>query len=366
MTSERPVDFLIVGHGLAGGLLAWELSHRGARVRVVDRPGEHAAHPVAAGILNPVTGMRLALSWRVEEFLPICETTYRTLEKAFGEAFFSRKRLVRLFKDEGETALFEEKKKDPDYAHWLGDRLAPGSLGGGGLDPFGSFEILKAGWLAVGRLVDILRGNLNNRGWLVEEVFDYEDLDLPADPAAPVTWRSLKASNVIFCEGYRGVDNPWFDWLDYRLSKGEVVDIRTEIDMPDYILNKGKWILPTGDHTARVGATYSWESLQSGPSLTGMAEIMREVKGLTDTRLPVIGHRAGIRPGTNDSLPYLGRHPLEPRLAIFNGLGSKGSLQAPPLAIQLADHLLENRALDQAVDIRRRLKFLDTPLELPG
>jgi len=82
-------------------------------------------------------------------------------------------------------------------------------------------------------------------------------------------------------------------------------------------------------------------------------------------RLPVTGHRSGIRPGTNDSKPYLGRHPLEPRLAIFNGLGSKGSIYAPPLSQQLADHLVKEKEIDPEVDIRRRLKFLDGPLTLP-
>lgn len=365
MMSED-LDILIVGHGLAGSLLAWELVHRGVRTRVVDTVGENSASPVAAGILNPITGKRITLSWRVGEYLPVCQTCYQTLDKAFGIPFFTPKPLVRLFKDEEEIALYEERCKDPELAPWLGERMPPGYLGEGGLDPFGSFTIKNAGWLAVARLVETLRGYFRKRDMLIEDEFHHEDLVIPDHPESRLEWKAYRAGTVVFCEGFRGQDNPWFSWLDYRLSKGEVIDVKTEIQLPDYILNRGKWILPTGDKTARVGATYSWDSLDSGPSLTGMAEIMREIKGISRSRLPVIGHRSGIRPGTNDSKPYLGRHPLEPRLAIFNGLGSKGSIYAPPLSQQLADHLVKEKEIDPEVDIRRRLKFLDGPLTLPG
>ncbi len=52
-------DFLIVGQGLAGSLLAWELMQRGAKVLIVDN-GMPNASQVAAGLINPITGMRFA------------------------------------------------------------------------------------------------------------------------------------------------------------------------------------------------------------------------------------------------------------------------------------------------------------------
>jgi len=51
------VDFLIVGQGLAGSLMAWELMQRGKTVLIVDNGLENASR-VAAGLINPVTGMR--------------------------------------------------------------------------------------------------------------------------------------------------------------------------------------------------------------------------------------------------------------------------------------------------------------------
>ncbi len=360
----RSVDYLIVGQGLAGSLLGWELIHRGARICIVDTQTEHAAYPVAAGILNPVTGKRIVKSWNVDAYLPLARDTYQTLEKAFGQPYFTPQQLIRIFQDPEEIQLWEERKADPEYADWLGDRFECGHFGEHQEDPFGSFEIHQAGWLAVADLVEQLRRHFLSRDMLVDSKFAYGDLEL-ANGDTGLRWNGVSAQKVIFCEGYKGAENPWFAWLDFRLSKGEVLDIKTDYALPDYIINRGKWVLPTGPYSARVGATYGWSGLESGPSITGMAEIMKALRSLSGSRYPVTGHRAGIRPGTNDSKPYLGLHPLDSRLGILNGLGSKGSLLGPAMAHALSNFLVNGEALDEEIRIDRRLRFLDAPLELP-
>ena len=52
-------DYLIVGQGLAGSLLAMTLVKMGKSVLVVDRYQTSSASRVAAGLLNPVTGRKL-------------------------------------------------------------------------------------------------------------------------------------------------------------------------------------------------------------------------------------------------------------------------------------------------------------------
>ncbi len=62
-------DFLVVGHGIAGATLAYVLRERGHRVLVYDPGQENSASNVAAGLMNPVAGKRLALTWRAAELL---------------------------------------------------------------------------------------------------------------------------------------------------------------------------------------------------------------------------------------------------------------------------------------------------------
>ena len=51
------IDFLIIGQGLAGTVLAWNLIQRGRSVIVLDREDESTSSKVAAGLINPFVGM---------------------------------------------------------------------------------------------------------------------------------------------------------------------------------------------------------------------------------------------------------------------------------------------------------------------
>jgi hypothetical protein len=48
----------------------------------------------------------------------------------------------------------------------------------------------------------------------------------------------------------------------------------------------------------------------------------------------------------------LGRHPAHGRVCVMNGLGSKGVLRAPFFAKMLVEHLLDDKPLEAAVDVR--------------
>lgn len=362
MSSELPL--LIVGQGLAGSLLAWEWIRRGRPCRIADARDAHAASPVSAGILNPVTGKRIVKSWNVDALLPVARNTYDHLGEILGAPVFKPMPIVRLFQSEEEIKLWEERRGDPAYEGWLAQKYPPGFHGQETNDPLGSFSIQGGGWLSMRVLIRNLQQWFADRNLLLESEFAYEDLDLRSRPGA-AHWQGEAYSRVVFCEGYRGANNPWFNWLDYRLSRGEILDAQSDSLLPECILNSGNWILPTSRNTARFGATYQWESLEAGTTTSGLAELLRGAGKIYRGKFTIQDHRAGIRPGTNDSRPYLGLHPMEPRLGILNGLGSKGSLVAPGAVRALADHILDDTPLDPEWDLQRRLKFLEKPLALP-
>ena len=56
------VDFLIIGQGLAGSLLARELRRCEKSVLIVDDGWKSAASQVAAGLMTPLTGRRFSLT----------------------------------------------------------------------------------------------------------------------------------------------------------------------------------------------------------------------------------------------------------------------------------------------------------------
>ena len=57
---------LIIGGGLAGMALAWRLHERGVPFLIVDRDEPLTSSKVAAGLVAPITGLRLTLNWRYD------------------------------------------------------------------------------------------------------------------------------------------------------------------------------------------------------------------------------------------------------------------------------------------------------------
>ena len=99
----------------------------------------------------------------------------------------------------------------------------------------------------------------------------------------------------------------------------------------------------------RAGSTYEREQLDGEPTERGRSEIESRLREFLRLPFEVIDHAAAVRPIIRESRPVLGFHPEHPRIGIFNGLGSKGSLLAPFFAAQLADVLCGTGQLDPDV-----------------
>jgi glycine/D-amino acid oxidase-like deaminating enzyme len=347
------VDCLIVGRGIAGSVLALELLERGRRVLVVDPEApDQTASRVAAGILNPVTGKRLVKSWRAETLLPAAREWYRRRGRELGASFFTDVTIQRLCKDGDEIARWEKRLGQPAYQPFLGRRCGPGALHPALLDALGSFAIDNAAVLDTGAFLDASLRRLREAGAHRTARVAYGELDVGPEGAR---WAGVAARRVVFCEGWRALENPWFDWLPYEPARGEVIEVETDLDLPRHVYNRQKWLLPLGGGRLRVGSTWAWEHLDAPPSAQGRAALLAGLRAMVclPADPPVVATRSGVRPASKDRLPYLGRHPTQPALAIFNGMGSKGTLYAPWLAGQLAGHLFDGEELAREVDLQR-------------
>jgi glycine oxidase len=121
------IDTLIVGQGLAGSLLAWELIARGQRVLVVDRDEAVTSSKVAAGIVTPITGMRLAPTWRGEELWRYATAAYRRIETQTGQWLFRPIPIARLLATDKESLQWQ--KRLSQAAAELGEnRWPPGTV----------------------------------------------------------------------------------------------------------------------------------------------------------------------------------------------------------------------------------------------
>ena len=353
--AHTDIDTLIVGQGLAGSLLAWELVHRDERILVVDDEHASASSMAAAGLINPVTGQRMVKTSGVDDYLPLAQQVYATLEKSFARRLLVEKPMWRLLRSPKEQALWQRRKQDAEYEGYLGRWLDNKQLQPPFVAPLGGFEQHHTAYLDTAALLAALRDYLLETGRYRPRRMAYDEL-VVAD--GEVRYDGIRCGRVIFCEGYKAMHNPWFSWLPFTPAKGEILSLRFEQKLPDVMINAGRWLMPRGDGEYRLGATYEHEQLDEVPTeearqrlLDGLATLLLE-----PGPCKVTGQQAGVRPATTDRQPFIGLHPKYPQLGIFNGFGSKGSLLIPWHAKAFADSLHGERALPIECDIRRHLE----------
>lgn len=352
--NSRCYDALIVGLGLAGGLLAWELVSRGWRILVLDDGAPGAASRVAAGLINPITGPRLVKTPLVDNLLPAAFHTLRSIEAQLGGRFLHPMPMLRRFDSRQTLKQWRSRIREPAYQRYLDphsmrpEQLSPCSA------TLGGFTQLQTAWLDTAGLLNRLGDWLSSRSALLIGPVTYDGI---APGPGQVKLQGLEADRIIFCEGYRVSANPWFDWLPLQPAKGEILTLATRAELKPQILSAaGRWLLPLDKHRFRFGATYTRESLDAVPTHAGrdrlladLAERFPDLAECTDLR----EQRAGVRPGTRDRQPFVGIHPELPALGVFNGFGSKGSVAIPWYAQRFADFLTTGAPLPPAADIGR-------------
>lgn len=339
----RAVEFLIVGQGLAGTALAWELLWRGGEVLVVDPGDPITSSRIAAGLVTPITGQRLALSWRVDAMLEAARAFYDRVAMEVRARHFHPRIVRRIFRSSHEAAVWAQRQAEPERQPHIARAWVPDA------GPFGGCEFHGAHLDCAGYLV-ASRDFFRQHGCLLET-------RLEAREAAE--W---PAAHVVFCQGFDAARHPPFDWIRWRAAKGEILTVRTSGLDPGRILSAGQWVVPVaapgaaagpGHQFARTGSTYDWDVLDTHPTDAARRQLEAGFASLHPAPFEVIGHHAAVRPIIRESRAVIGRHPAREKLAIFNGLGSKGSLHAPFFARQLAAHLTEGSPIEDESDVRR-------------
>ncbi len=347
---------LIVGQGIAGTLLAWSLRKRGAQVQIMDGNLAGASSIAAAGIINPVTGKRFVKSWRFDEFFPVAKEIYQQLEQELGIPIWEERPTLRLLGTPEEANDWSIRCAQPEYVDHLGETedaaawsqfLKPGFRFG---------LILKSARARLPQLVAAYRETARKAGFFSEKSIDYQE-----------TESFLHVyDRVVFCEGWRAQNNPYFPEAQFRVCKGEALIIRfvssggsengssfkasdvlkrKPFSLPMDMLKKTMLLVPIGDDTFWVGSTYRWHFEDTLAGEAGRDYILGYLKEMFDTPFEIVDHVAGIRPTMIDRRPIVGPSNQNPKVFIFNGLGTKGALLAPFFAEQLAEELLRRPVL---------------------
>ena len=361
-------DYIIVGQGLAGTLLAHFLLLENKKVLVMDQALPGATSSIAAGIINPVTGRRIAKSWRFEALYDFAKMTYRELEGLLGIQLWFDRNILRALHNTFEANEWDRRGAFPEYGPFFEDHADLGNYEGKIAAAHAWGELKYCAQVSLPDLVKKYREQLLEKGIFMEAVFDYQLIDFQQNS---VVYKNIAAEKIIFCEGARATENPFFNHLPFVPTKGELLLLKIPGAKFEKILKHHLFLVPlpgtyvdsgSPENAAPAsdiywaGSTSRFEYADAFPSEDHKAELLEKLKKTLLVPFEIVAHQAGIRPTVSDVRPFLGLHPKYQQLAIFNGLGTKGSSLGPYFAKQMADYLCGKGRLDDEVDIKRFLK----------
>ena len=344
-------EFLIVGNGLAGSFLAFEMLRNKLDFRIVASQTKSRATEVAAGMYNPLVFKRLTKSWMTDELLPVMHEKFSEIEQLLGEEFLFRKDILKPLSEQ-EKELWQKRKQETEFSKYISD-ITDNSPVKNIIPSAGYGRVSGSGYVDLKKFLTVSDRFFFNNKLLIRHNLDPEVID---NSKGYFEIGNLRANNIVFCEGAALKENPLFSFIKLVPVKGEVLQLFSTEIPEKYILNKNVFLLPLGNQRFKAGSTYEWKDLTNEPTETGKQSITQRLEKLITAEYTIENHLAGIRPATSDRRPVLGIHPQNNHVSVFNGLGTKGVMLAPFFANEMLKLLtIQNYSVKKEVDIKRFL-----------
>ena len=347
------VDYVIVGQGICGTFLSYELMQAGKTVLVIDENGPYTSTKAASGVINPITGRRMVRTWEIEKLMPYAVNAYRTFGEKLAIPLIRQCNILDFHPTPQMALAFTERQqiekellRIPDYAdQWKIYFNYDFTIGE--IDPCWLIDLnaLLAGW----------RLQLQKQESLMEDVFIWDECAVTDDH---ITYRNITAQKIIFCDGVAGFENPYFRQLPYSRNKGQALIVHIPGLPRTNIFKQGINIVPWQDDLFWIVSTYEWNFTDCKPSSGFRIKTEFQLRNWLRLSFEVADHIAAERPANMERRPFVGLHPLTPSVGIFNGMGTKGCSLSPYFAREFAGLLLHDTPLTPEADIRRFSKIL--------
>ncbi len=361
MAESKPTDLLVVGGGVIGLSVAWAARSRGIDVTVLERDvAGGGTSRVAAGMLAPVAevefgdaGRRLLdLGLRSAALWP--GFADQLAERSGLDVGLRRTGTLLLAADADEAAELE---RQLEFRRSLGlgvSRLAPTAARE--LEPAlapalrMALEVPDDHAVEPRRVLAALRRACEADGVAVREGRTVTAVELDGERVTGVTMAGgerLPAAAVVLAAG------PWSGDLQglpprarvpVRPVKGQILSLRDPQGpglLERVIRYRGGYVVPRGDGRYVLGATVEERGFELGATAGGVYELLRDahelLPGLAELEIEELS--TGLRPGTPDNLPAIGRGAYD-GLLWATGHHRNGILLAP-LTARLLVSLLD-------------------------
>ncbi len=342
-------DYIIVGRGLAGSVLALSLIKENKKILVIDEPTLSSSSKVAAGLFQPMTFKRTVETWKGLESITVATGFYQSAEKLLETEFFFPLNMARIFSSFEEQNNWSLKCDEINFSNLIGENKDTDAESCS--HPFGYGSISHAGYLDLPVFLNAVDRYLIFSNSIVHEKFSYDDLLTENEK---ISYKNFVASKIIFCEGWMIKNNPWFSYIPMKPVKGEVLTIGISDKNISSIISGGLFCVPRKEGDYKVGSNYDWKNLDETPTEKIKQDFKNEISSLLGSdSIFIKSHQAGVRPASHDRRPIVGQHPQYENLLLFNGLGARGVALAPYTTSFLVNHLLNNFPIPDEISTSR-------------
>jgi glycine oxidase len=342
------VNITVVGAGVVGCAVAYELASRGARVEVIDPRGPgRGATGASAGILAPlIEGHSQALLRLGTCSVALWDDFVRRIQMESGLTIaYERSGTLQVALKEGQAAELLD----------LGRRLESGGVQHSVLDGHDAAKlepgltdrammallVPEHGFVGPVPLIDALMRAATARGvsMVQARATNIDEIRADAVVIAAGSWSSEFVKTPPFVKPIRG------QLLALSMNPRPATRVVWGTDC---------YIVPWSDGTVLVGATVEDVGFDERTTTGGIRGLMNAAVDL----LPGLEHaqfreaRAGLRPKTVDELPAIGRSSTMPHVFYATGHYRNGVLLAPLTATLIADLVLDGRERPVLADVR--------------
>ncbi|MEO6722880.1 MAG: FAD-binding oxidoreductase [Ferruginibacter sp.] len=315
---------MIVGQGIAGSLMAFMLHRKNIPFVVVDPSHENTASLVAAGMFTPISGKRKTIHPLVLQQIPFAIDIYQSVQSLLGVPLLHCSNIHQVFTSTTERTEFLKKTAQEDFAKLIILNDAPLH---GIKEENGAVMIKQSGWVDCALFINSFRKWLQEQGLFLKKEFDPQ---LLIQGNGYMQYDEWQFENIIFCEGYKAVNNPFFPNEQLVPCKGDVLTVSCEKLETDKIVKRDKcYLIPAGKYLFKAGATYGWQDASEIPTEAGKKQIEDQLKELIENKYTIIDHKTAVRPTTANREVIVKQHHEYKNMFMLNGLGTKGVLQGP-------------------------------------
>ncbi len=351
-------DYIIVGAGICGCSVAYELSKYTKNILLIDKSDAAAfgASGAAGAFLSPLLG-------KPNNFKDLVTTSLRYSTELYKTNFSN------YFEQCGTTRIPKNKIEREKFESYI---------------PYMDFDFIQDGdgyFFDIASVVNssgICQSMIEN----IDTKFQYEVTDLQYIDDTWVLNEDLQAKNIILTTGY---DTKLLEefYINIRAVWGRRIDVETSTNL-EHNYHKAcsvsKSFQKDDKNIVSIGATHHRDSGVEDIEQNHQELLEKASDIVTLKDLKIIKDYYGARASSVDYFPMVGevidssstinefpylkngtnvdsnRFTRYPNLYILNGVGGRGFVLAPYLAKQLVEHIINKKDIDEAIKVDRLFK----------